>query len=285
MRVLIVGSEGKMGGYHIKACKDLGHEVERCDTRFSPPYIYPHTDYRLIPTDEIDAVIIATPTLTHYEIAKYFINCKGIKRVFIEKPMCEKSAEAYELVELAKRKNVQLMVGHIERFNPVMKNMILNPNYIRDITTVRRGYTPEATSNIISDLMIHDIDNICYILNYNKVPRVIHSIIKGKHFAQALLDYNGIVVSHQVGRQSKRIIREIRVITKEYHYYVDLMNKSLSVYNNVDENSCYGEQSNDDALRAELCAFFDGYDNAEQAYRNVKTCENIMRMVMKWKKE
>lgn len=288
MNVAIIGSSGKMGGYHVKACEDLGHEVIKCDPKLVHAgmiYMAHYADYKKI-IAELDAVIIATPTPTHYEIAKYFINCKGNIKVFIEKPMCEKSSQAYKLKELAKRRKVQLMVGHIERFNPIMKNVIgFDADEVRDIVTVRRGYTPEVTSNIISDVMIHDIDNICYMLNYNKVPRCIHSIIKGEHFAQALMDYNGVLVSHIVDRQSRHVIREIRMITKEYHYYIDLFNKFMSVYNNVDKNPCYGEQSNDDALRAELRAFFDGYNNAEQSYRNVKTCENVMRMVIKWKKE
>jgi len=253
MKVIVIGSEGKMGNYHVKACENLGHSVLLCDTKREG---YGISDYKKhLRSQDIDAVIIATPTLTHYEIAKYFINCKGNIKVLIEKPMCETSSQAYELMKLAQHNRVQLMVGHIERFNPVMKNMILNPITIKDITTIRRGYAPEATSNIISDVMIHDIDNVCYILKYDKVPRHIHSIVKGKHFAQALMDYNGIPVTHQVDRKSKHVTREIRITTDTYYYHIDLLNKSLSVYNNVDKNPCYGERSNDDALRAEPVSY------------------------------
>ena len=282
MRVAIIGSEGKMGGYHVKACIDLGHDVERYDLRF-----HPYSDYKLMPTEEIDAVIIATPTPTHFKIAKYFIECKGNIKVFIEKPMCESSVDAYFLVKLAERKNVQLMVGHIERFNPIMTRFMYTGgiNNIRDITTIRRGYTPEVTSNIISDVMIHDIDNVCCILNYKKVPHVIYSIIKGKHYAQAIINYDGILVTRIVDRKSKHITRKIQISTNNEYTCMNLLKKKITVHNDIDKQPCYMQQFNNDALRAELRAFFDGYDNAEQAYRNVKTCENIIRGSIEWKKE
>ncbi len=66
-----------------------------------------------------DALNIATPTTTHFELAKSLL-AQG-KHVLVEKPMTDDTAEAAELVQLAQQNNCMLQVGHVERFNPVFK--------------------------------------------------------------------------------------------------------------------------------------------------------------------
>src|SRR5208282_4359414 len=66
-----------------------------------------------------DALNIVTPTTTHFDIARQLL-AQG-KHVLVEKPMTDNSAQAAELIELAKKKNCVLQVGHVERFNPVFK--------------------------------------------------------------------------------------------------------------------------------------------------------------------
>src|SRR5437870_12171249 len=66
----------------------------------------------------VDAASVATPTNTHYEVARSLL-ARG-KHVLIEKPITENTAHASELVELATRTNVVFQVGHVERFNPVL---------------------------------------------------------------------------------------------------------------------------------------------------------------------
>ena len=71
--------------------------------------------------DAVDAVTIASITSTHYEVAKLCIE-RGI-HVFIEKPITVLISEAEELVLLAAEKNVNIQVGHIERFNPALLSL------------------------------------------------------------------------------------------------------------------------------------------------------------------
>ncbi|MBV8640302.1 MAG: Gfo/Idh/MocA family oxidoreductase, partial [Verrucomicrobia bacterium] len=66
----------------------------------------------------IDVATVATPTADHYEIAKLLLE-RG-KHVLIEKPITETSAQAEELVKLAKERSLVLQVGHVERFNPAL---------------------------------------------------------------------------------------------------------------------------------------------------------------------
>ena len=78
-----------------------------------------------------DAINIVTPTNTHFNIAKDFLNNK--KDVLIEKPMTNTVEEAQELIDIAKKNNCIIQVGHIERFNPTINKLngfIKNPHYI-----------------------------------------------------------------------------------------------------------------------------------------------------------
>src|SRR5882724_9565108 len=66
-----------------------------------------------------DAVSVATPTDTHYKVARVFLE-RG-KHVLVEKPITDSLSEAEELVALARKNKCVFQVGHIERFNPVMR--------------------------------------------------------------------------------------------------------------------------------------------------------------------
>ena len=88
---------------------------------------YPSIDYvdnykEIFNDEEINAVIISTPIKTHYALVKKALLSK--KHVFIEKPLCSKVSEAKELIQIAKKNNVFLFVGHIFLFNEVLKKII-----------------------------------------------------------------------------------------------------------------------------------------------------------------
>ena len=78
-----------------------------------------------------DAIIIATPTVTHYEIAKEVLD-QG-RHVFIEKPITTTIYEANQLLKIADENQLFIQVGHIERFNPAflsLKEKNINPQFI-----------------------------------------------------------------------------------------------------------------------------------------------------------
>jgi len=92
------------------------------------PNIITNSDYETVLNDsDIDAVIIATPVFTHFELAKKAL-LKN-KNVLIEKPMTSTSAEAIELYELSKKTNKLLMVDHTFLYTSSvqkMKELIVN---------------------------------------------------------------------------------------------------------------------------------------------------------------
>ncbi len=105
-----------------------------------------------------DAAVVATPTTTHLEVGKELLH--GGLHLLVEKPLTTTVAEADELVTLAKRQQLTLQVGHVERFNPGLTSVqekLSDPKFIE----ARRcsGYTFRSTDiGVVLDLMIHDID-------------------------------------------------------------------------------------------------------------------------------
>ena len=80
--------------------------------------------------ENVDAIDIVTPTLSHYDCAVKAL--KNSKHVFIEKPITHTVEEARHLIELVEEADVKAQVGHVERFNPAflaIKEMELNPMF------------------------------------------------------------------------------------------------------------------------------------------------------------
>jgi len=97
-------------------------------------------DYNAMLKDaDLDAVVIATPVRFHYEMAKAALTAG--KHVFIEKPMARTVAEGEELVSLAERQGLVLMVGHTFLFSPAVRRMkeVIEAGDIGRCNTFRRG--------------------------------------------------------------------------------------------------------------------------------------------------
>lgn len=116
----------------------------------------------------IDAVAIATPARSHYELARTALDAG--KHVFVEKPLAMSVAEAEALVELADRKGLSLMVGHIFEYNPAVRHIkdLLAEKAIGDIyylysTRVNLGRI-QSDINVLWSIAPHDISILLYLL-------------------------------------------------------------------------------------------------------------------------
>ncbi len=164
-----------------------------------------------------DALNIATPTTTHFELAKSLL-AQG-KHVLVEKPMTDDTAEAAELVQLAQQKNCVLQVGHVERFNPVFKYLETVATQPRFIECHRLSPYPARSTDIgaVLDLMIHDLD---VVLAFVKSPVTsvdavgIPVLSKSEDIANARLRFaNGCIANLTVSRISPERMRKIRVFS------------------------------------------------------------------------
>ena len=132
--------------------------------------VYTSDFENVLSREDVDAVTICTPTITHKQIA-YRALMAG-KHTFIEKPMTNSVAEARELLGLAERKNLRVMPGHIERFNPAVSHLkeSIDNNELGKIILLsarRVGRKPDRISDVgvVRDTAIHDIDLARYIFN------------------------------------------------------------------------------------------------------------------------
>ncbi len=120
----------------------------------------------IIDGDAVDAVVITTPTSTHYELAKRALECG--KHVLVEKPICTRSDEAEELCELAERNQRVLVVGHVFLFNQGVRHVkdCIDAGRLGDlyyVSMVRTNLGPiRVDVNASWDLAAHDIS----IANY-----------------------------------------------------------------------------------------------------------------------
>lgn len=174
-----------------------------------------------------DAFSIVTPTVKHYDLAKPLLEAG--KHVLVEKPITDDADRATELVELAKRRNCILQVGHIERFNPVFTYLEKAATEPKFIETHRLSPYPGRSTDIgvVLDLMIHDLD---IVLAFVKSPVEsvegvgIPVLSKSEDVANARLRFaNGCVANLTVSRISPERMRKIRVFSGgPYPSYISL---------------------------------------------------------------
>src|SRR5262249_52293798 len=122
----------------------------------------------VLQSPEIDAVAIVTPVWTHFELAKTAL--EHGKHVFVEKPFTSSSAQAAQLIELARRKNLQIMVDHtflfsgaVRKIRELVDNGTLGPLYYFDSMRVNLGLFQHDVS-VVWDLAPHDLSIMDYII-------------------------------------------------------------------------------------------------------------------------
>lgn len=140
--------------------------------------------------NSIDCVVIATPTSSHYTLAKKALLAK--KNVLVEKPLTTSVAEASELMEIAKTNNLTLMVDHVFLYNPVVwqlkkyltKEFLGRINYV-DATRINLGIY-QTDTNVLWDLACHDISLINYLIE--EEPESVRAIgrVNPKHKVEDL---------------------------------------------------------------------------------------------------
>src|SRR5262249_228938 len=125
-------------------------------------------DYREL-IDQVEAVSVATPTVSHCEISRAFLEA-GV-HVLVEKPIARTLDEADEMIRAAESKNLVLQTGHIERFNPAfvaLRRRIERPRFFE---AHRMGvFTPRSLDvDVVMDLMVHELDIIASLVRSDVV--------------------------------------------------------------------------------------------------------------------
>ena len=237
IRVAVIGL-GYLGKFHYQKYKsnrlvDLKAIVDNNQDhldKIESNKINKYTNYKDM-SDDVDAVSIVTPTTTHYEIAKYFLEKKI--HVLLEKPMTETVVQARYLNKIAKKNKCILQIGHLEQFNPAIKKLKSEFNSPQFIEVHRLcKYNPRANDvDVILDLMIHDIDIVLSLINKN----IKNISMSGKKIITKLTDIanvriefeDNIIANLTASRISTKNERKMRIFCKDSYYSVDFINNEL----------------------------------------------------------
>lgn len=182
----------------------------------------------------VDAVTIATPTSTHFEVAKPFLSAG--RSVLMEKPIADSPDSARELVRLARANGAVLQIGHIERFNPVLRVLEDRLTRPRFIEAHRLSPYPGRSTDIgvVLDLMIHDLDVILHLVRspIRSIDAVGVAVLsQGEDIANARIRFeNGCVANITTSRISPEKMRKIRVFQEDTYMSLDYQNQSGEIF-------------------------------------------------------
>ena len=182
---------------------------------------------------DVDLVSIVVPPARHFQIARDCL-AAGVHSL-VEKPVTETVAEAEELIRLAAARQCILQVGHLERFNPVVRALRERVTAPRLIEAQRfAAYKVRGTEvDVVLDLMIHDIDIVLSIVA--SPLRAIHSsgttvVSDSIDIAHARLEFaNGCIAELAASRVSQEPARVMKVYQPGSYLSIDYTNHELRV--------------------------------------------------------
>ncbi len=191
--------------------------------------------------EAVEAVSVVVPTDQHRDVAGLLIE-RG-KHVLVEKPITETTAEAEELVAMARENRVIVQVGHVERFNPVLsyleqvarKPRFIEAHRLAPYPPPREGLRPRGTEvSVILDLMIHDLEVILYLVG-SKVKSIqavgVPVLSASEDIANVrLLFDNGCVANITSSRISPERMRKIRVFLDDAYISLDYRDQGGEIY-------------------------------------------------------
>jgi len=245
-------------------------------------------DYRAV-LPLVEAVIIATPTATHFSVGKECLEAG--KHALIEKPLASTSAEALTLAELAKSKGLVLAVGLIERFNPAFTELrkLIRKEKIIGINIKRASPFPAriTDANVVQDMMIHDLDLLNILLAHDEIESL---TTEGKKVKTKNLDFvsatvhfkSGVIARVVADRVADGKTRKISVTTEDRMVEADLLNKQVYIRDLKHAAPSVHHVKNCDQLTDELTNFVAAIKNhtapevdAFAGYRATKLAEEV----------
>ena len=251
LKVAVIGT-GAMGKNHARVYSEISNAdlVAVCDSNKETAKsiadkhkIDYYTNYKeMLNNERIEAVSVCVPTEFHKKVATDVI--KNKVNVLVEKPIAATVNEAKEIISEAEKNKVKLMIGHIERFNPVvieLKRRIRNNKLgnIYNVHCARMGPTAQRITDVgvIIDLAIHEIDVLKYLINskikriYAETAQKIHSTHEDLLIGTIRFENNilGVINSNWL---TPKIVREISVAGEKGMFVADYFKQELFFYEN-----------------------------------------------------
>lgn len=248
IKTAVIGA-GMMGLNHIRILSEISNLVGVSDNfednlkRANKYTNNLYKDYKeMIEKEKPDMVSIVVPTKLHTQIALDLLD-KNIN-ILIEKPIADTIENAKKIIEKAKEKDVKVMIGHIERFNPAiqeLKKEIENGKLGKPfkVNVQRIGPFPSRIRDVgvVIDLAVHDLDIIRYILQdevkrvYAQTENKIHT--EHEDLLSAILRTNNNTICNiDINWLTPRKIRKIQVVGEKGMFVADYLKRSLYFYEN-----------------------------------------------------
>ena len=214
---------------------------------------------------DVDAITIAAPTHLHRDIALACI-ARGV-HVMVEKPIASSVEEGREIINVARRAGVTLMVGHVERFNPAVEAIkeAIRGEDILSIAITRVGPFPPRMSNVgvVIDLAVHDIDLIRWFTDSDIIevqPQLSSAVAEREDIA--LLQFrtaSGVLAHINTNWLTPFKARNVTVATRGKYVTGDLLTRQVTECFGFQPDGSYSMRhlsvGHAEPLRSELLAF------------------------------
>jgi UDP-N-acetylglucosamine 3-dehydrogenase len=209
-------------------------------SRYRARYYADHAT--MLDQEKPDLVSVAVPTGLHHHVALDAIE-RG-QHLLVEKPIADTVANANEIIERAQALGVQLMVGHVERFNPAVRELKcrLDDDQLGKIFQIharRLGPFPQRIRDVgvVIDLATHDLDVMCHLVDadvvrvYAETEQEIHTLHEDS-LSGLMRFQNGVVGVLDVNWLTPTKVRELYVTGEKGMFMVNYLTQDLYLYEN-----------------------------------------------------
>lgn len=248
LRIGVLGI-GAMGQHHVRIFSALDGvklvgvcdlNKERAESIAKHYNTKAYTDYKEMLAEGLDAVSIAVPTIYHHKTTLDALDAGA--HVLVEKPIAHTVEAAKEMEAKAREKKLKLMVGHIERFNPVIQELkkILVKGTIGGIVAMSARRVGPFTNRVkdvgvIIDVCVHDIDLMSYLLEDTVTGTYAIAGDSGgtlETYAQMLLKFkDGGIGIIEANRLTPEKIRQLTVTGTNGVALIDYIDQTITVQN------------------------------------------------------
>lgn len=257
-----------------------------------PPLYIKTRDYNeLLVRPDIDGVIIATPSSTHYKIAKDFLE-KGFN-ILVEKPVTTNYSDALKLNEIAVRNKCVAMVGHIYLYNPAfveMQKLMQKLGKIYYISSEGMDFGPfRADVSPLWDWAPHDIAMALYLQGEAPIAvsawGVGRSLESKKNFDMCFLNLkfkNNVPVFIKIGSLAPYKKRNITIMGEKYALvFDDTIENKISLIKNFGKNPqvSYPSYSSDSPLVCEIGAFVESIRNKKNPQTSLSQGLEVVKII------
>ena len=292
MKIIQIGTGG-WGKNHCRVLSEYGVLSAICDSNieraeeFGKKYSVNsyNSIEKLMENEDFDAAFVCTPTITHAEIAKNLIENK--KHVFIEKPMTYLSEDGQNLIEIAKKNNVVLTCGYIERFNPAVdtvKNFLKSKKYgeLIRLEFYREHRMPQHINDvgIIYDTSVHDIDTAMWL--FNETPEIVFARsgkINHEHedFATIMLGFkNNKIATISSNWITPTRVRNFNAVCTDARIFSDFITQEIRIETDKGSENYSGERK--EPLSLEIKNFIDAIEGKNEIIVKPEHAVNVTKI-------